>query len=325
MLGSPPDRHPRQSSPGSRTMKKLRHGPEDLTCRSERTGFHSEGVWCAATLHWPADVSQQPRPAILMVHGWGGIQDALTVPFYEEFTRAGYVVMTFDYRGWGDSAGLPRQTISARQRMRDADAALAFLKTRPGVDPARIVVWGSSFGGGHAVELAADHPELAGVIAQVPMLDGMAAVRAVPLLRLMQFALCSLVDMIKPGRPLYIPVLSEPGAFSSMDRDDASKAMKIAEESIGRQYDNRVAARSLMTMGPYRPFKLLKNLRVPTLLLGATEDTVAPFVESSVRRVNNPHIRVATVKANHFEPYFEPVFSEVIRCELDFLESLKVT
>lgn len=86
-----------------------------------------------------------------------------------------------------------------------------------------------------------------------------------------------------------------------------------------------VAARSLMTMGPYRPFKLLKNLRVPTLLLGATEDTVAPFVESSVRRANNPHIRVATVKANHFEPYFEPVFSEVIRCELDFLESLKVT
>lgn len=306
-------------------METLRHSPKDLACESERTGFYSRGVWCAATLHWPVGASRKSTPAILMLHGWGGIQDALTVSFYEEFTRAGYLVMTFDYRGWGDSAGLPRQTISARQRMWDADAALAFLKSQPGVDLARIVVWGSSFGGGHAVELAADHPELAGVIAQVPMLDGMAAVRAVPLLRLMQFALCSLVDMIKPGRPLYIPVLSEPGAFSSMDRDDASKAMKIAEESIGRQYDNRVAARSLMTMGPYRPFKLLKNLRVPTLLLGATEDTVAPFVESSVRRVNNPHIRVATVKANHFEPYFEPVFSEVIRCELDFLESLKVT
>jgi alpha-beta hydrolase superfamily lysophospholipase len=257
-----------------------------------------------------------------MVHGWGGIQNALTVPFYEEFTRAGYVVMTFDYRGWGESAGLPRQTISVRQRMRDADAALAFLKSHSSIDPARIVVWGSSLGGGHAVELAADHPELAGVIAQVPMLDGRAAVLAVPALRLMRFALCSLADLIKPGHPVYIPVVSEPGAFSSMDRDDANTALQLAERSVGRKYDNRVAARSLMTMGPYRPLKRLKEIQVPVLLLGATEDTVAPFVESAISKVNNAYITVETVKANHFEPYFEPAFSEVIRKELAFLKSL---
>lgn len=303
-------------------METLRHSLADITCDSERTGFYSRGVWCAATLHRPVGDSRDSMPAILMLHGWGGIQDSLTVPFYEEFTRAGYVVMTFDYRGWGDSAGLPRQAISARQRMWDADAALGFLKSQQGVDPAEIVVWGSSFGGGHAVELAADHPEVAGVIAQVPMLDGMAAVQAVPPLRLMQFAFCSLVDMIKPGRPFYIPVVGKPGAFSSMDRDDANKALQLAEGSIGRKYDNRVAARSLMTMGPYRPFKRLKDIKVPVLLLGATDDTVAPFDESAIRSVNNPHLRVATVKANHFEPYFEPVFSEVIGHELDFLKSL---
>ena len=303
-------------------METLRHSPDDLTCRSERTGFYSRGVWCAATLHRPARDNQETMPAILMLHGWGGIQDALTVPFYEEFTRAGYVVMTFDYRSWGDSAGLPRQTISARQRMWDADAALAFLKSRADVDPARIVAWGSSFGGGHAVELASDHPELAGVIAQVPMLDGWATVQAVPLRRLVRFALCSLADRIKPGRPVYLPVVGETGTFSSMDRDDANKALQLAERSIGRQYDNRVAARSLMTMGPYRPFKRLKAIKSPTLMLGATEDTVAPFVESAIRKVNNPNITVATVTANHFEPYFEPVFSEVIEKELGFLKSL---
>jgi pimeloyl-ACP methyl ester carboxylesterase len=303
-------------------METLRHSIDDLTCESERTGFYSRGTWCAATLHRPVSDNRKTMPAILMLHGWGGIQDSLTVPFYEEFTRAGYAVMTFDYRSWGESAGLPRQTISARQRMWDADAALAFLKSRPEVDPHRIVVWGSSFGGGHAVELAADHPELAGVIAQVPMLDGMAAVKAVPLPRLMRFALCSLVDTIKPGHPVYIPVVSEPGVFSSMDRDDANKALQLAEGSIRRKYDNRVAARSLMTMGPYRPFKRLKDIKVPTLLLGATEDTVAPFIERAIRKVNNPFIRVVSVRANHFEPYFEPVFSDVIAKELDFLKSL---
>jgi alpha-beta hydrolase superfamily lysophospholipase len=305
-------------------MERLRHSPDSLTCRSERTGFYSQGVWCAATLHWPAKPSPHELPAILMVHGWGGIQNALTVPFYEEFTRAGYMVMTFDYRGWGDSAGLPRQVISVRERMRDADAALAFLKSQAGIDPDKIVIWGSSFGGGHAVELAADHPELAGVIAQVPMLDGLATVLAVPVLRLLRFGLYILGDLIKPGRPLYLPVVSKLGDFSSMDRDDANTALLLAEKSLRRKYDNRVAARSLMTMGPYRPIRRLKDIKVPTLLLGATEDTVAPFVESAIRRINNPQITVETVKANHFEPYFEPAFSEVISKELRFLKSLNL-
>lgn len=303
-------------------METLRHSPADLTCDSERTGFYSQGVWCGATLHRPANAGHDALPAILMLHGWGGVQDALTVSYYEEFTRAGFMVMTFDYRGWGESAGVPRQTISAPQRMRDADAALAFLKSLPGVDPSRIVLWGTSFGGGHAVDLAADHPELAGLIAQVPMLDGMAAVRAVPFLRLMQFGIYAIADMLKLGRPIYIPVVSEPGALSSMDRDDAYKALMLAEISVGRKYNNRVAARSLMTMGPYRPFKRLKDIKIPTLLLGATEDTVAPFVETAVRKLNNSYLTVATIKANHFEPYFEPFFSDVVSRQLSFLKEI---
>ncbi|MDF1782327.1 MAG: alpha/beta fold hydrolase [Alcanivoracaceae bacterium] len=303
-------------------METLRHSPADLTCDSERTGFYSQGVWCGATLHRPANAGHDALPAILMLHGWGGVQDALTVSYYEEFTRAGFMVMTFDYRGWGESAGVPRQTISAPQRMRDADAALAFLKSLPGIDPSRIVLWGTSFGGGHAVDLAADHPELAGLIAQVPMLDGMAAVRAVPFLRLMQFLIYAIADMLKLGRPIYIPVVSEPGALSSMDRDDAYKALMLAEVSVGRKYNNRVAARSLMTMGPYRPFKRLKDIKIPTLLLGATEDTVAPFVETAIRKLNNSYLTVATIKANHFEPYFEPFFSDVVSRQLSFLKEI---
>ncbi len=303
-------------------MDTLRHSPQDLTCDSQRTGFYSDGTWCAATLHRPAKATAETLPAILMLHGWGGIQDALTVPYYEEFTRAGYAVMTFDYRGWGDSAGLPRHVISARQRVADGDAALAFLKSLPGIDPRRIVLWGSSFGGGHVVELAAEHPELAGAIAQVPMLDGMAAVRAVPLPRLLRFGLYAMADLLKPGQPIYLPVVSEPGAFSSMDRDDAGKALQLAETSIGRRYDNRVAARSMMTMGPYRPFKRLKDIRIPTLLLGANQDSVAPFVERAIREVNNSNLTIASIDANHFEPYFEPAFSGVIRQQLRFLEGL---
>lgn len=306
-------------------MQNQRYRPEDLTCRTERTGFYSQGTWCAATLHLPATAGATTLPAILMVHGWGGIQNALTVPFYEEFTRAGFAVMTFDFRGWGESAGLPRNTINPWQRVKDADAALAHLKSLPQIDPARIVLWGTSFGGGHVVELAAEHPELAGAIAQVPMLDGMAAVKAVPLKRMLQFGIYGLADSLKPGRPIYLPVVGEAGEFASMDRDDAHKALKIGMDNIGRQYDNRVAARSLMTMGPYRPLGRLRDIRIPTLLIGASRDTVAPFAEQAIRKAGNPHLTLETLDANHFEPYFEPVFSTLISKELAFLTSLGLT
>lgn len=303
-------------------MQNLRYRHDELTCITERSGFYSEGTWCAASLHRPAQTDIPALPAVLMVHGWGGIQNALTTPFYEEFTRAGFAVMTFDYRGWGDSAGLPRNAINPWHRVRDADAALAHLKCQPAVDPARIVLWGTSFGGGHVVELAAEHPELMGAVAQVPMLDGMAAVKAVPFKRLLKFGLYGLVDSLKPGRPIYIPVVSEPDAFSTMDRDSAGEALKRASENIGRQYDNRVAARSLMTMGPYRPFRRLQDIRIPTLLIGASRDTVAPFVEKAIRKVDNPHLTLDTLDANHFEPYFEPVFSSLIEKEVRFIRSL---
>ena len=78
----------------------------------------------------------------------------------------------------------------------------------------------------------------------------------------------------------------------------------------------------MMTMGPYRPFKRLKDIRIPTLLLGASQDSVAPFVESAIRKINNPNLTISSIEANHFEPYFEPAFSGVIRKQLAFLEGL---
>ena len=303
-------------------MQSIRHAHSKPTFQALKSTFMSAGNLCAATLRIPAGHDGSPLPTILMVHGWGGIQDALTPPFYEEFTRAGFAVMTFDYPGWGDSAGLPRNGINPKQRVRDADAALAHLKSLPQVDAAQIVLWGSSFGGGHTIELAAEHPELMGAIAQVPMLDGMAAVLAVPFLTMLRFGLYAFADLFRFGGPVYLPVVSAPGEFGSMDRDDAYKALVMASAAIGRQYDNRVTGRSLLTMGPYRPAKRLKDIRIPTLIVGGTRDTVAPFIESKIHSVKNPCLQVRTVEANHFEPYFEPAFSTLIEFELQFLRSL---
>lgn len=292
------------------------------TIQTTPSTFLSDNICCAATLHTPIESQQDLLPAILMVHGWGGIQDALTKDFTQHFLQAGFAVMSFDYAGWGKSEGQPRNEINPWQRLRDAENALAHLKRQPQIDKTRIVLWGTSFGGGHVVDLAAKHSELMGAIAQVPMLDGMASVKSIPLPHLLRLGAYAFADLIRFGNPVYIPVVGPIGKLSTMDRDGANDAMQRGIQEAQLDYDNRVTARSVLTMGLYQPFKRLKKIRIPTLLVAADNDTVAPFIEKKIRNLGNSFITTRHLNANHFEPYFEPTLTLNLGYQLEFLESL---
>ena len=289
--------------------------------RTLKSTFMAEGALCGATLYVPEGTApDQELPAILMVGGWGGIQRALTSSFTHSFVEAGFAVMEFDYPGWNASGGFPRQGINPWRRTRVADTALAHLKSLPMVAAHQITLWGTSFGGGHVVDLASQHPELKGAIVQVPMLDGLAATFATPFVQLTKLTVLGLLDQVKPGSSICVPTLARPGEFGTMDRDGAWDAMALALEAWpGHRYDNRVTAQSVLTMPLYRPWLRLKDVKVPMLMIGATGDTVAPFVSDKVRRVGNPQVQVIEVDANHFDPYFDPLFPEMLAHQLKFL------
>ena len=90
--------------------------------------------------------------------------------------QAGADVVLFDYRGFGLSEGEPRQVVDHRRHREDYHAAVAHARALPGVDPDRIVLWGTSNSGGHVIAVAADDPLIAGVISQGAAMDGLAAV-----------------------------------------------------------------------------------------------------------------------------------------------------
>jgi len=84
-------------------------------------------------------------------------------------------VLAFDFRRLGESGGEPRQVVRIRDQLRDFEAAIAFARTLPEVDPARIALWGYSLSGGHVIRIAARNPDIAAVIAQAPLADARAA------------------------------------------------------------------------------------------------------------------------------------------------------
>ena len=101
------------------------------------------------------------------------------MPFAERFAAAGCDVLVFDYRGFGGSEGVLRQDVDHRRHREDYHAALAAARGLDGVDPERIVLWGSSYSGGHVVVVAAADQRVAGLISQGAAMDGLAALLGV--------------------------------------------------------------------------------------------------------------------------------------------------
>jgi pimeloyl-ACP methyl ester carboxylesterase len=109
---------------------------------------------------------------VILAHGFGGTHAARLWAYAERFAAGGASALVFDYRHFGESAGEPRQLLSVRRQLEDWRAALAFGRSLAGVDPSRVALWGTSFGGGHVVRLAAGEPRVAAVISQAPLASG---------------------------------------------------------------------------------------------------------------------------------------------------------
>ena len=116
--------------------------------RSEAVSFFSEGAKVAGILRLPDEAGSGPRPGIVQGPGWLGLKDSkLYERYHQSFTEAGYVVLVFDYRGFGGSEG-DRTVVLPQSQADDIRNAITYLQTRPEVDPRRIGLFGSGGTGG---------------------------------------------------------------------------------------------------------------------------------------------------------------------------------
>ena len=130
--------------------------------------FESNGITCVGYLHHPAPM-RAPRPCVVLAHGFAGTQDTPSIQAAAQaFAAAGFSALTFDYRNFGESDGAPRQLICIQEQHEDIKAAVRFARSQSSIDPKRVALLGTSLGGGHVIAVAANDPEIAAVVAQVP-------------------------------------------------------------------------------------------------------------------------------------------------------------
>ncbi len=227
----------------------------------------SEGTRMSADLFVPDNLTRgERRPAILLCHGWAGPKAHLSRTYAPFFCEAGFVCLTFDYRGWYESdarlatleaqpepdtdgcltvrAWPVREVVDPLDQNRDIHNAIDWLLAEPCVDPERLGLWGSSFGGGHVIFVAGTDPRIRAVVSQVP---GMGQA-------------------------------PDADGFSHMDPEGQRIATAMARGELDvvprpkGMPDSLKGAGDYRTMWLYLPRIAARNIRVPTLIIDQEEE-----------------------------------------------------
>jgi pimeloyl-ACP methyl ester carboxylesterase len=275
------------------------------------TQFDVAGDACAAWMYQPEDTDM--HPVVVMAHGLSGTRRDRLGAFAERFAQRGCFALVFDHRGFGDSAGA-RDVFRPARQLEDWAEAIAFARRWPGVDPKRVVTFGSSMGGGNALAAAYRDAEVAAVISQVPFLNIVRqAYRGRPRV-LARMLLASI-------RNEYLPAVGQPheAAFINAPGSEAGwrHVVAIGEQSRWR---DRVSSRWLLGR-PYNPGRYAKRLHCPWLVCVGAADQVArpgPAI-TAARRAPNSELRVYP-GVDHFDIYDGPQNEAVIADQLEFLQ-----
>lgn len=124
----------------------------------ERVTWWCDGLRLVGDLRVPAGPG--PHPAVVVCPGMSLTREVWVPAYAEGLTAAGFVTLTLDWRGFGDSEGTPRGRLLPALQVRDAQSALDLLQTRSEVRPGALAVLGVSLGCTVAVAVMAADPRV---------------------------------------------------------------------------------------------------------------------------------------------------------------------
>jgi len=249
----------------------------------ERVIFPSAGLRLHGALGVPAGLgSAERRAGFLVLHGFGGNCDSTGVLNPTRVLNSlGYATLRFDMRGCGNSEGEFGRIICLEQ-VEDLGNALSFFAQHSSVQPDRIGVIGSSFGGAVAVYAGGTNPRIAAVVSNGGWGHGERKFRGQ---HSTPEAWAKFTGMLQQGRA----TLARTGKSLIVAREEIVPIPAHVRENLDRQNVQMLATNSVETfpaetaqsMFDFRAEDIVGKIAPrPLLLIHAANDSVTPTEQS---------------------------------------------
>lgn len=241
--------------------------------------FYSEGIRLSGVLDIPNDYKiGEKRFGIVVCHGFAQTRAIFAPEFARIFVSAGFVTLTFDYRGFGRSEG-PRWRLIPLEQVEDVRSAMTFLQQQPEVNAERIGLFGNSFGGANVIYTAAIDDRAKCVVSWAGIGDGGRWLHCIrrqwewdALLRRIEQ---DRVNRVLTGKSEYVGLhdIEVPDAELKRAHDERALAFPDWKCQLPLETAEKVIN--------YKPDELVHKISPrPLLLLHKQKDTVVPLEES---------------------------------------------
>ena len=275
--------------------------------------FYSEGAKLVGDLYCPEGVKPGAhRAGIVLCHGYTGVKDLYLPDNARVLNEAGYVVMAFDYKGWGDSEGT-RSRLAPYSRVADVQAALTFLGAQPEVDGNRLGIYGTSYGGATVVWVGAIDPRVKCVVSVVGIGNGTRWMRSVR--RPDEWH-----DLLERAAQDRVKRALE-GASQMVKREEILLPDRQSAELAAAARRNNPAAVGEIPLeyiddtAQFNPEWVVDRIAPRPILFITTDDDRLVPPEESIQlhaRAGQPKKLVVLHGFGHYQVYQEPAFSQVM-------------
>ena len=242
---------------------------------------------------------QDNTPIVILVHGLSGIAALDLADYAQHFVAAGYACFAYDHRNWGESDGEPRSETDPWKQVADMRAAISFVRDQNWVDADRVGIWGTSYGGGHVLSVAAIDPRVKCAVSQVPLISGWDTFNLwVPEQKQENFLLKLASE--KDARYRGESAQTVPAAQEGSDT-----ATWIATKDVDKRYVNELTLLSFDYLRSYEPRQFAAKISTtPTMMIITDNDEQTPtaWQREAFADIVAPK-RLVEISGGHYDVY----------------------
>ena len=237
-----------------------------------------------------------------------------TPPLSERFASAGYTVLTFDPRTYGESEGEPRGFHDPTRITEDYVNAVRYMMTREDVDPDNVAAVGVCIGGGYAVSAAARERKIRTVVSiaggfnvggtfqQFMGIEGFAAYSAK--------INAAMREQYRTGKVQYVPTIaqgfSEAIPMAAMPNPEAYSYYSRTHKSDAPTWSEKMTVASLEAFYSYNALVHVPLIApAPLQLIHGTKDLflLPEYAQQAYDAALGPKELVWIETHNHIELY----------------------
>jgi uncharacterized protein len=292
------------------------------TQNAEEVAFYSDGLRIDAQFTNGAG-SELRKPTIVCIHGYSGRKSIYMPAYVRELSAAGYNTLDFFHRGFGNSDGY-RCLCKPWDQVIDILSALIYVRSRADVDPARVALYGTSFGGSTVMVAAAKDEEVKCAVSVGSAANVDRSFRSKrtysQLLDWEEQLKQDRIERVLKGKSRYVPY----GELIPSGRAEADSLTTMYKISEGypegypmASYDYSVDFFPENYVGAISPR--------PVLFIHGEKDTMVPVTEAEhfYAAANEPKQLIVLRDANHvdvYEPRNPATFKVVIGHMIEFFD-----